>query len=182
MIVPAPILTEELEATEPITVVDYDPSWPAMFEALREGISKVLGDRALAIEHVGSTAVSGLAAKPIIDLDVLVRVSDLPAAISALETIGYRHRGNLGIQGREAFHWPSGTKRHHLYLCPENSVAFSNHLAFRDHLRANPQAASNYAQLKSELALRHRHDRLAYTEGKSAFIEFVLKRDKHTLQ
>jgi GrpB-like predicted nucleotidyltransferase (UPF0157 family) len=172
MIVPASILAEEVEATEPIAVVDYDPSWPAMFETLHERISKALGDRALAIEHVGSTSIPGLAAKPVIDLDVLVRATDVPAAISALENVGYRHWGALGIEGREAFHWPAGTERDHLYVCPENSVAFSNHLAFRDHLRANPQAASNYAQLKRELAPRHRHDGVAYTEGKSAFIEF----------
>jgi len=92
---------------QPIVIVDYDPSWPGQFEMLQCRIAKALGDVAARIEHVGSTAVPGLAAKPIIDLDVLLpSTNDLPAAIDRLASLGYEHQGDLGIPGRVAFTSP----------------------------------------------------------------------------
>ena len=165
--------------TEPILITAYDPSWPGVFEALRVRAAEALGPLVLAIEHVGSTAVPGLAAKPIVDLDVVVCAADVPAAIRALERLGYRHEGNLGIEGREAFVWPAGTPRHHLYVCPAGSPELARHLAFRDRLRADPEVACAYAKLKRELATAYHHDRGAYTEAKSAFIQSVLKSPAH---
>jgi GrpB-like predicted nucleotidyltransferase (UPF0157 family) len=166
----------EMEQSEPIAIVEYDPAWPALFMELRDRIAAALGPLALSIEHVGSTAVPGLAAKPVIDLDAVVRAAEVPAAISALERIGYRHEGDLGVEGREAFHQPPDAPRHHLYVCAEGNPALSNHLSFRDCLRANPAIAREYAALKMELASRYRHDRARYTEAKSAFIQSVLRR------
>jgi len=100
-----------------IVVVDYDHTWPAVFETLRARIVTGLGEAAADIEHVGSTAVPGLAAKPVIDLDVIVRTpSAVPHTISQLAALGYEHRGQLGIEGREAFRAPGALPPHHTVL------------------------------------------------------------------
>lgn len=162
---------------DPIVVVDYDPRWPERFQFLRGRIGKALGDMAVAIEHVGSTAVPNLAAKPIIDIDVLLAtVTALPAAIVRLAKAGYVHQGNLGISDREAFLAPVQDVPHHLYVCPPGSKAFQEHLAFRDYLRAHPQEAEVYADLKRALALKFRDDRSAYVSGKSAFVAEIAGR------
>ena len=126
--------------------------------------------------HVGSTAVPGLAAKPIIDLDVVVASRDeVPRAIEALDRLGYAHRGDLGVPGREAFRGPATVPGHHLYLCAADSSELRRHLAFRDHLRSHPGSAAEYARLKRDLAARHQGDREAYTRGKTAFVEEILR-------
>jgi GrpB-like predicted nucleotidyltransferase (UPF0157 family) len=159
----------------PVVIVDYDPSWSATFQQLRDRLAGILGPLAVAIEHVGSTAVPGLAAKPIIDLDVVIadRV-DLPAVIERLRALGYHHEGDLGVPGREAFTTPAGAPPHHLYVCATGTPALDRHLAFRDALRADPALASTYGDLKRTLAVRLGSNRAGYTEAKSAFIEQVL--------
>jgi GrpB-like predicted nucleotidyltransferase (UPF0157 family) len=160
-----------------IVVTDYDPGWPATFQILRARVAGVLGELALAIEHVGSTSVPGLTAKPIIDIDVVVRnPEDIPAAIEALATIGYVHIGDLGIAGREAFAQPPGTPEHHLYVCPLGGRELPRHLAFRDHLRAHPETADAYAALKRAAALRFPNDIDGYVAAKTEFIEGILSR------
>jgi GrpB-like predicted nucleotidyltransferase (UPF0157 family) len=132
-----------------ITVTDYDPAWPATFEVLRSAIWPAVADIATAVEHVGSTAVPGLAAKPVIDLDVVVpSASAVAIAVRRLGAIGYVHRGDLGVPGREAFAAPTSLPRQHLYLCLAGSPALANHLAVRDHLRAHPHLAAEYGTLK----------------------------------
>ena len=159
-----------------VTVVDYDPAWPAAFERLRARIWPVVADLAIAIEHVGSTSVPGLAAKPVIDLDVVLRSGDdLPAAVGRLATLGYAHRGDLGIAGREAFEPPPGPPEHHLYVCPPDSSALANHLALRDRLRGDPELAAAYGALKQRLATAFAHDIDGYVDGKTAFILGVLR-------
>ncbi|WP_211786424.1 GrpB family protein [Kitasatospora viridis] len=157
-------------------VQEYDPSWPGQFEQLRARVLDALGDLAVGVEHVGSTAVPGLPAKPVIDLDVVVAsAEDVPAAVERLAGLGYQHEGDLGIPGREAFRWPSGSERHHLYLCPRDSPELARHLRFRDHLRAHPEVAAAYARLKLDAAAAHRDDRDAYSAAKSGFVEQVLR-------
>lgn len=164
--------------SDAIVIVDYDPAWPAEFRRLRERAHAALGDVAVEIEHVGSTAVPGLPAKDLIDIVVVVSSDDdVPEAIRRLEAIGYRARGNLGVEGREAFTWPEGEKRHHLYVSPTTSEELQAQVAFRDRLRADPQLAREYVELKRRLASQHRDDRVAYTEGKTAFIEETLRPD-----
>jgi GrpB-like predicted nucleotidyltransferase (UPF0157 family) len=159
----------------PVIVAEYDPRWPARSARLRDQLAAALGPLAVRIEHVGSTAVPGLAAKPIIDLDVVIATADdLPAVIERLRLLGYDHEGDLGVPGREAFSAPPGSPPHHLYVCPAGSRALARHLALRDRLRADPVAAAAYADLKRALAARFRHDRVAYTEGKTAFIDSLL--------
>ena len=161
----------------PVIIEDYDPRWAGRFETLRTRISAALGSLATAIEHVGSTAVPGLAAKPIIDVDVLLRCSsDLPLAIERLRALGYGHQGDLGIAGREAFRATVAVFPHHLYVCSPDSSEYGRHIAFRNHLRGNPADARAYEHLKRSLANRYGDNRDAYTLGKTDFIEAILKR------
>ena len=161
--------------TDPVIVADYDPLWEQTFAILRDRLAARLGDLAVAIEHVGSTAVPGLAAKPIVDIDVVLRTeTDLPAAAVALAKLGYEFIGDLGIAGREAFRAPAGDPQHNLYVCAAGAIELQRHLTFRDALRADPALANEYAELKRELAERYRDDRDTYTEGKTPFVTRVL--------
>ena len=163
--------------TAPITVEDYDPLWPEQFETLRSRIAQVLHGLTTAIEHVGSTAIPGLAAKPIIDIDILLRTeADFPLVRARLALLGYEHQGELGVAGREAFRTPPGQLAHHLYVCPPGGREYSRHIAFRDYLRSHPEEASAYAALKRKLADESAHDREAYTQGKTEFVRQILRR------
>ncbi|SRR6266704_2201024 len=164
----------KLSPNNPVVIEDYSPLWPEQFEAIRSRLASTLDGLAITIEHVGSTAVPGLAAKPILDIDVLLKsADDLPRAILALSTIGYHHRGDLGIPSREAFRASAGVLPHHLYVCP-NTTKDQRHIAFRDHLRSHPEDAAAYASLKRELAQRFRDDRETYNNAKAEFVEKVL--------
>lgn len=165
-----------LEADRCVHVAEYDPAWPEQFRHLARRAADALGGLAVTIEHVGSTSVPGLAAKPVIDLDVVVRREDVRRAIDRLAASGYVHRGEQGVPGREAFRAPPGDPKHHLYVCVPDSPGLRDHLLFRDYLRAHPQTAREYAALKRDLALRHRDDRGAYQDAKGAFIDAVARR------
>jgi GrpB-like predicted nucleotidyltransferase (UPF0157 family) len=158
-----------------ITIVDYNPKWPGLFEELRRPIERALADIAITIEHVGSTSVPGLAAKPIIDMDVVVAEADVAAGISRLAELGYNHQGDLGIPMREAFSCPEGSTPHHLYLCPLNSPALANHVKVRDYLRRNSEAAHGYGDLKKRLAVESGGDIRRYGEAKTAFLVAILR-------
>jgi GrpB-like predicted nucleotidyltransferase (UPF0157 family) len=161
-------------------VVEYDPRWPELFAKLRSQVGAALGGLAVSIEHVGSTAVPGMPAKPVIDMDVVIpSAADLPAMIERLATLGYVHQGDLGIPGREAFEPPPDTPPHHLYVCPLGGEEYRRHLLFRDHLRAHPDAARAYGDLKRDAARRFREDRESYTEAKSAFVAEILHRAQY---
>jgi GrpB-like predicted nucleotidyltransferase (UPF0157 family) len=160
---------------DPVVVTKYDSGWPTLFSEIAAQVRRALGEIALGIEHVGSTAVPGLSAKPVIDIDVVVRSThDLSAAIKRLETLGYRHEGDKGVPGRESFEWPSRSPRHHLYLVVEGSQPHQDHIRFRDYLRTHPEVARDYADLKEDLAAQHRDDRDSYTNAKEGFIATVL--------
>ena len=162
---------------DPIIVLDYDPKWPGVFQSLRKRIADALGEMAAAIEHVGSTAVPDLAAKPIIDIDVLLASETmLSVAIEHLASLGYIHRGNLGVPEREAFFAPANDPPHHLYVCPPYSAEFQRHVAFRDYLRAHPKNAEIYGDLKKALAERYREDRSAYNTAKTEFVADLTSR------
>jgi GrpB-like predicted nucleotidyltransferase (UPF0157 family) len=158
-----------------ILVIEYDPSWPLVFASLRDAIWPVVSDIARSIEHVGSTSVPGLAAKPVIDIDVVVRASEVMSGISRLGTLGYRHLGDRGIPQREAFESPTSSAPHHLYLCPQGSPALLNHLTIRDYLRAHASVARAYGDLKMGLARAHRDDLDGYTEAKTEFLAAILR-------
>lgn len=124
----------------------------------------------VSIEHIGSTAVPGLAAKPVVDLVVVVDPAHVQSAVECLTAIGYVHRGNLGVAGREAFGVPEGERRHHLYVSPTDSEELRAQLAFRDRLREDPALAAEYEALKRELAMRFLDDRMGYTDAKTDFV------------
>ena len=164
------------ESAAPITIVEYDPTWPAQFETERQHLTTLLNPwLAGTIEHVGSTAVPGLVAKPVIDIMAPVEslLTSRPA-IAALEALQYCY----SEYKLEEMHWfckPSPQHRtHHLHLIPINSSLWLERLAFRDALRSNEQLAGEYAALKQELAQQHSQDREAYTEAKAPFIKKVL--------
>ncbi|MFI1918386.1 GrpB family protein [Nocardia sp. NPDC020380] len=162
-----------------VEIAEYDPQWPLTFEEIAGEIATVLGSLAQRIEHVGSTAVPGLAAKPIIDIDVVIESWDLlPAVTDALRPQGYQHVGNQGIAQREAFTTPPDRPAHHLYVCATDSRELDRHLTFRNALRNHPDLARVYAQLKKTNAHRFGADRVAYTEAKSMFVEDVLTRTR----
>ena len=159
-----------------IVVVEYDSSWPLTFANLQAPILEALRDVALAVEHVGSTSVPGLAAKPIIDIDVVLATrTELPVTIGRLASLGYVHRGNLGIEDREAFENPPHLPPHHLYVCVQGSAALQNHLSVRDYLRRTPAAVTVYGRLKKDLAEKFPTDIDSYVEGKTDFLLDVLR-------
>jgi GrpB-like predicted nucleotidyltransferase (UPF0157 family) len=159
-----------------IVVVDYDPEWPSIFRDLRARVWAAVSDFALAIEHMGSTSVPGLAAKPIIDMSVVVKSAEhVSLAIERLATLGYVHRGNLGIEDREAFWNPPGLPAHHLYVCRAGSLGLRNPLALRDYLCAHPEVAQAYGELKKSLAARFPGDIDSYLDGKTDFIVKILR-------
>ena len=158
-----------------VVVVDYDPQWARDFEALRARIWPVVADFAVTMEHVGSTSVPGLSAKPILDIDLIVRSpEEVLLAIERLATIGYTHRGNLGIEGREAFRAGVDRPAHNLYVCREDSAALRDHLTFRDYLRGHPDTAQAYAELKESLAREFPNDVDSYAQAKTDFVTGVL--------
>jgi GrpB-like predicted nucleotidyltransferase (UPF0157 family) len=159
-----------------IEVVDYDAGWPEVFERLRSEVWPVVRDVALSVEHVGSTSVPGLAAKPVIDVSVVVPTdADIPVVIERLATLGYVHRGNLGVEGRKAFASPDRLPIHHLYLCPRDSLGLANQLAVRDHLRTHPETAKEYGDLKKRLARQFPHDIDRYIDVKTDLILKILR-------
>ncbi len=158
-----------------ITVLNYDPTWPACFEQLRANIWPTISDLATAIEHVGSTSVPGLPAKPIIDMTIVIpSESQMPVLIDRLASIGYPHRGDQGVPGREAFARPEGSPAHNLYACVEGTLGLRNHLTIRDHLRCTPSAVQAYGDLKKQLAAQFPHDIDTYVDGKTELILKVL--------
>ncbi|MEO8538920.1 MAG: GrpB family protein [bacterium] len=158
-----------------IEVVEYDPDWPDWFRRIRTALLPSLESLCVGIEHVGSTSVPGLAAKPIIDIDVVISSRSLfPAVRDALASIGYVHRGNLEIPGREAFERPSGGLPHHLYVCSVDTPNLHNHLVLRDTLRARADLRERYAAVKRQLAVTHRDDVDGYVDAKGPVIEEIM--------
>ena len=159
--------------------MDYDPRWPAWYESVRTHVWPAVEDVALRIDHVGSTSVPGLAAKPIIDLDVVVASeTEVRPAIERIKSVGYRWLGDLAVEGRQAFMplEPGTLPHHHLYLVVENNEAHLDHWLLRDLLRSDEQERQRYGDVKREAALAAERDIDAYGEAKSALIAELLGR------
>jgi GrpB-like predicted nucleotidyltransferase (UPF0157 family) len=160
-----------------VVIVDYNLQWPALYEEEEELICKTLGNRIIAIEHIGSTAVPNLGGKNIIDITAGVNsVREANQCLSLLGGIGYK---DVTPQPNDTeWYYCLGKGQHrvgyHLHLVKYNSEHWKKHLTFRDFLRKNPRVAQDYFNLKKELAAKHGIDRLGYTEAKSTFIESVI--------
>ena len=170
-----------------IIIEKYSPEWASAFQKLKFVFEQKIGNLLAEIQHVGSTAVEGLASKPVLDIDLVIESREvLPELIQALGKLGYEYVGDLGIEGREAFlqrsekspedgkgsSWPV----HHLYACTKDNNAFQNHIKFRDYLRQNPVKANEYGELKKQLAAENKSDRLLYSEKKTDFIIDALRK------
>jgi GrpB-like predicted nucleotidyltransferase (UPF0157 family) len=159
-----------------VDVREYDPEWPRTFERIRAYVWPAVQHAAMSLEHVGSTSVPGLRAKPVIDACIVVASPrDIPHVKKALSRIGYVHRGDLGVPGREAFQQPESLPKHHLYASHRGSLSLKNHLGLRDYLRAQPDVAREYGDLKMALARRFPEDMDRYIAGKTEFIVEVLR-------
>jgi GrpB-like predicted nucleotidyltransferase (UPF0157 family) len=168
-----------------IVVTDYDPAWPAMFEQERAIIAAALGALVVTIEHVGSTAVPGLAAKPIIDL--LVGVTSLHAAracgIDALQALGYTYVPEYQSWLRDELFFRKGVGgpwTHHVHMMARSDPGWDRRLVFRDYLRAHPDAAAAYVTLKRKLAEACKDDIAAYRNGKDQFVADAMARAQKT--
>ena len=170
-----------MAAENEIIIVEYDARWPGLYEQEKELILSRIGREAVAIEHIGSTAVPGLGAKPIIDIMIAVsRLADAERCIKPLATIHYEYvpRHEAVMPERRYFHkGPSrGSRTHHLHMVEHDGDFWRRHLLFRDFLRAHPVEAQHYYRLKKELAEHFGTDREAYTEAKTSFIKACVER------
>jgi GrpB-like predicted nucleotidyltransferase (UPF0157 family) len=160
-----------------VRIVSYQAEWKPLFLQEAALLESILSDAILQIEHIGSTAIEGMAAKPIIDL--MCVVSNLREAESfraPIEQAGYEYRPDDAVPDRLFFaKGPRSNRTHHLSLTERGSDFYNEKLAFRNHIRKHPQAADEYRKLKERLAERFANDRGAYTEGKRAFVERILK-------
>ncbi len=156
-----------------VEVTPYDPQWPTRFAAEAAAVQAALGDAVIRVEHVGSTSVPGLAAKPIIDMMPLVHdVRAVSGRITAMAEAGYIPRGEFGLPGRRYFvKGPAHARLVHCHIYAANHPEVERHLAFRDYLRTHPAARDAYAALKIKLAQQHPTDIVAYMDGKDGLIK-----------
>ena len=154
----------------------YDTTWPLEFAAEADRIERACRGLALRLEHIGSTSIPGLSAKPVIDI-LAGRPSNVSgdAYVPAFRALGYEHKGAYGVPGRNYFR--RGTPRtHHVHLVSSSSEVWQDHLLFRDYLRAHPETAREYETLRRELAARYLTDKEKYTDAKGPFIRSIVRR------
>lgn len=158
-----------------VTVVPYAPAWPVQFAHVAATLRVALRDvRIIGIEHVGSTSVPGLAAKPVIDIDVVVSRAQVRPAIDALVAVGYAHRGDLGVQDRESLAAPDTDPLRNVYVCVENTLHLRNHLAVRNILRARSDLRDRYGAVKMQLAGDPTMEIPTYLALKSPILQEIL--------
>lgn len=162
-----------------VKVVDYKPDWPKEFEAEKQRLIDAFGDKIIAVEHIGSTSIPALAAKPIIDMVVAVKsFDDLQVFIDKLQSLGYEYMPERMFDNRKFFPKGSQEKRtHHLNLVlQDNAEQWVKPIAFRDYLRAHDQERKEYAELKTTLASQYADDRATYTRLKNDFFQMIFNK------
>jgi len=170
-----------------IVIEEYDPQWEQDFLSLKKVYERKLSCINCQIIHVGSTSVKGLAAKPIIDVDIVVKSrEDVLKCIELLKELGYVHKGQMGIMGRETFERKNNRvpyddlvnswRDHHLYCCIEGIEALKNHLKLKEFLQKHPDAVKEYSQLKKDLSKKYPHDIDSYVAEKTPFIIGILRK------
>lgn len=174
--------------TNIVELQPHNEIWAQQFDELKSEFINELDHLILAVEHVGSTSIKGISAKPILDIDIVINdVSLFPKVCAKLEGIGYIYQGNQGIEGREVFKineyeisFANKNKpQHHLYVCSLDSTELRRHLAFRDYFRQHTDEAKRYELLKQSLAATV-NTREEYTEGKTEFVESILEKTLST--
>ncbi|MBI5094126.1 MAG: GrpB family protein [Candidatus Hydrogenedentes bacterium] len=164
-----------------VTLVQpYDPAWPSHFQQIVVFLKPGMGEVRHSFEHVGSTAIPGMTAKPIIDINIVITPGTFPEVKGRLEVLGYIHQGDLGIPKREAFDLVDveaivRLPKHYLYVCDDDSYELRNQLAFRDFLRQHREWREKLSRLKRELCVKHKNDRQAYIDGKSDMVREITK-------
>jgi GrpB-like predicted nucleotidyltransferase (UPF0157 family) len=162
--------------TATVRLVAYDPTWPLEFDAEVERIERACDGLPIKLEHIGSTSIPGLSAKPVIDI-LAGRPGNIPGAryVNAFKQLGYEHKGAYGIPGRNYFR--KGVPRtHHVHLVSWSSNLWRDHLLFRDYLRAHPEIAREYETIKRELATMYLQDKEQYTDAKGPFVRSIVRR------
>ncbi|MGR9394317.1 GrpB family protein [Rhizobium leguminosarum] len=160
----------------PVELVPHDPQWPQAFQRIRDRLLTLL-PQALSIDHIGSTSIPGMTAKPLIDIDiVLPDLGHIEGATRVLLVEGYEPRGNRYDDEVWAFLSRGSVPAERVYLCPSGNGTHRNRLAFRDYLIAHPQAAADYAALKRRLAAEFRMDGDRYTAHKREFVDAIVAR------
>jgi GrpB-like predicted nucleotidyltransferase (UPF0157 family) len=163
----------------PVEIADYDPNWPKLFKKEKKLILGVVGHVVVGVEHIGSTAVPGLGAKPIIDILVAVNhLSDAETCIEPLKVIGYKYQPEHEAQIPERRFFNKGKppkeQHYHLHMVELTSDFWEGHLLFRDYLRVHPEVVQEYQKLKRQLGVEYRTNREGYTEAKTPFIESIV--------
>ena len=164
--------------TAKVTVLSYDGRWAEEFLQIKAELTAALVELATTIEHIGSTSVVGMSAKPCIDIDVVIAdYSVFDEVVRRLAEIGYVHEGDLGIAGREAFDYSGKEhlRKHHLYVCTKESPELRRHIVFRDYLRSHPEAVAKYSRVKEEAAKLFPDDIEKYIEYKSPCIAEIYR-------
>lgn len=164
-----------------VRVVPYDPMWKQEFLKIKAMIMDCIGDLINSVDHIGSTAIEGLAAKPVIDIDVVIDSYEVfPTVKERLSKIGFEHEGNLGVEGREAFKrtFIDDFMPYHMYVCPKDGKGHLEHITFLKYLRNHPDAMYAYGKLKLELAEQYKTDINSYVKGKADFVENILQKAK----
>jgi len=158
-----------------VRLFPHSKEWEAFYDRERDGLLAVLGDHILTIQHIGSTAIPDMPAKPIIDIAASVESEDrVPSCIQPLASLGYEYKGEYGLPGRHFF-VKGNPHTHYLHVVSSSSAHWRSWLLFRDYLTSTPALAAEYAELKQRLALQHSSDRNAYTKAKGTFIERALR-------
>jgi GrpB-like predicted nucleotidyltransferase (UPF0157 family) len=165
-----------------VTLVQkYNPEWPQWFEEIKAFLGEKVSQACIRIEHIGSTAIPGMIAKPIIDLTLVIEPERFNEMKSLLEERGYYHRGDLGIPEREAFGLVDEAVKeslpaHYLYVCPKNSEALQRHIFFREYLKLHKDDAERLSALKWSLAEKFDNDKYPYMDEKAAFCDEITRK------
>jgi GrpB-like predicted nucleotidyltransferase (UPF0157 family) len=166
-----------------VELVPYDPDWPAAFQRIRGKLERLLAPYVVTIEHIGSTSIPGLAAKPLVDIDIILCSSgDIAPATQLLLNQDYEPRGNRYDDDVWAFMLRGGTPPERIYLCPPDNQTHQRRVIFRDHLRSHPGDMAAYAALKQGLAEQYRDDGDRYTAEKRQFVDAIINKASHASQ
>ena len=174
--------TLEFLMSPPVEIVSYDPNWPRLYASAEVALRAAIGSKVVTVDHVGSTAIPGMSAKPVIDIDItLCDLADVDEASARLIDAGYEPRGNRYGDEVWAFMMRTTTPNYRVYLCPPKNETHLRRLLFRDYLRHHTEAAEAYLVLKTKLALQYAHDGDLYTSEKRQFVADVVDKARALL-